>query len=719
MKMNILGRSSQKQVLGVLVDGRDLRLAHLSKEGGEIVILALESITLPHRIGKLRQRHPAAMPMGQDAESRDAFGFDDTSYTMDNNATEESEGDISGALINIFAKYPLKQLKIAVNIPEGQTTFYSFENDFGLKGKKLLKRLREEIGPLAGGTLDSALLDYFISPDGGLTAIVSEGNIPIIEELLDVKNFLPGSGPVFGLAGSNEIALVNLVRANLDLPSDRISTIVYIGCDFSRVIILRGNDPISFVQTIREGYQSPHVCQTIFSKILLEQEEAGLPEIHNVILCGEIGITHAYDFFKRQFPDSDVQTITSGILNTQYLKSEEISTFPNFAIPVALAWEALEIKNDQFIRANLLPTQIKESQKLFKIAWHGFALLGIIFVFVALLSYQGLSRLKEIRTLERTLKVEKERIESLQPELALVNQLQGTISDYRANLDFLDSLIVDPGKWSRLLAKLSRDFQEVSRIWIDNIKSDNNGFTMIGKSAARDRIPDLAQRFQDANLKRVTRVVSEEGEISYEFEMTAALPPPEDEDAATAPVPNPGKDRANSAGGSIDAVESAQPAPAKANEQGEAMQANGAAQPAGSPPPLSAEDPPASGSRARYQQGIDLIRAKKIENAVQVLEALIADYPQSVEVCAAYYWLGECYYSRGEYSKAAERFEKSLQYEKNTKREAGLIMLGKTYLKMNQKEQAKVQFETLLESYPNGQFSDIARNYLQSLSHEG
>ena len=718
--MNIFGKSSQKQVLGVLVDGRDLRLAHLSKEGGEIVIYALESITLPHRIGRIRQRQPVSMPMGEDAENRDAFGFEDSSYVMDNNSVEESEGDISGALINIFAKYPLKQLKIAVNIPEGQTTFYSFENDFGLKGKKLLKRLREEISPLAGGTLDSALLDYFISADSGLTAIVSEGNIPIIEELLDVKNFLPGSGPVFSLAGSNEIALVNLVRANLDLPSDRISTIVYIGCDFSRVIILRGNDPISFVQTIREGYQSPHVCQTVFSKILLEQEEAGIPEIHHIILCGEIGITHAYDFFKRQFPDSDVQAITSGILNAQYLKNEEISTFPNFAIPVALAWEALENGNGKFIRANLLPTQIKESQKLFKIAWHGFALLGIIFVFVALLSYQGLSRLKEIRTLERSIRVEKDRIESLQPELALVNQLQGTISDYRANLEFLDSLIVDPGRWSRLLAKLSRDFQKVSRIWIENIQTDHNGFTMIGRSVTRDRIPDLAQRFQDANLKRVTRVVSEEGEISYEFEMTASLPPPEEESAEATPLPNLGKDRANASTGSIDAVENAASAPADEKEKGADIRTRGSSQQEESTPsPIGTRDAPASGSKARYQQGIDLIRAKKIENAVRVLESLIAEYPESAEVCAAYYWLGECYYSRGEYPKAAERFEKSLQFEKNTKREAGLIMLGQTYLKLNRKEQAKVQFEMLLESYPNGQFSDIARNYLQSLSHEG
>ncbi|RJQ47847.1 MAG: hypothetical protein C4534_00475, partial [Gaiellales bacterium] len=272
-------------MLGVMVDGRDLRLAHLGWHGGEIVIHSLESVTLAHRLGRIK---PVKTPLttAPEPENKDVFGLEDPGLPPADEfgETETEEVDLSGALINVFSKYPLNKVRLAVNVPEGQTTFFNFENDFNLKGAKLLKRLREEISPLVGGSLDSAILDHFRSKSGEVTAVVCEGNIPLIDELLEIKNFLPGGAPLYGLVGSNELALVNLVRANYDLPAEEITAVVYLGCDFSRVIILKGDHPLSFVQTIREGYTSPQVCHTLFSKILLEQEEAGLPEINRILL---------------------------------------------------------------------------------------------------------------------------------------------------------------------------------------------------------------------------------------------------------------------------------------------------------------------------------------------------------------------------------------------------------------------------------------------------
>jgi hypothetical protein len=117
-------------------------------------------------------------------------------------------------------------------------------------------------------------------------------------------------------------------------------------------------------------------------------------------------------------------------------------------------------------------------------------------------------------------------IQALGPQLTYVRQIQTQLSNYSSNTTFLDSLIVDPGKWSRLFEKLAKDFQAVNRLWIDKIKSDPQGFTMIGRSLARDRIPRLAEGFNGVDLKRVTRVISGGGETAYEFEMTAIQPPP-------------------------------------------------------------------------------------------------------------------------------------------------------------------------------------------------
>jgi len=167
--MTGLGRNHHNQVLGVMVDGRELKLALLGRQGGELVIHALESATLNHRLGKMTT-HKTTAPAAQEEPGKDIFGLEDASdySTEDIVEAKPEDGDVSSLLVNLFAKYLLKKTSIAVNIPEGQTTYYGFENDFGLKGKKLVQRLREEISPLAGGSLDMALLDHFRAETGAL-----------------------------------------------------------------------------------------------------------------------------------------------------------------------------------------------------------------------------------------------------------------------------------------------------------------------------------------------------------------------------------------------------------------------------------------------------------------------------------------------------------------------------------------------------------------------
>jgi tol-pal system protein YbgF len=553
--MKIPGKASGKQVLGVMIDGAEMKIAQLGWEKGELALFGIESVILPARLGKIgtsTSHHPVEGIIGEES---DIFGIEDEDLEpdpiLDEEPEEEAEQqDLSGTLINVFSKYSLNNNKIAVNVPEGQASYYSFESEFGLKGKKLEKRIREEINPLAGGTLDTATINHFKTDSDGMMVVVSEGNVPIIEELIDIKNYLSTGIPYFCHAGSNEIALVNLVRMAIDPPEDQISAVVYIGSDFSRIIIMKGHTPISFIQAIREGYQSPGVCQTLFSKILLEQEEAGIPDIDQIILAGEIGIPRAVEFFEKQFPDTEIKPITPGPLDTSMLKAEEIALFPNFAIPVALAWEALDRKNSKWIHTDLMPHNVKDAQRTFKVAWHGIMLLGMIFLGVVLLSYQGFTTLGRIKSLEDSIRVKKASNAALQSDLIYIEQLQHKVNMNKSNLEFLNSIIGDPDKWGRLFDKLSVDFERVKRIWIEQIESSGDGFTLVGKALSRDRVPELAGSFDAADLQRVTRVISESGEIAYEFEFMANLPPPPPEISKEKAVTT---DQAASVGGRIEA----------------------------------------------------------------------------------------------------------------------------------------------------------------------
>ena len=133
--MNISSKASGKQVLGVMVDGTDLRIAHMGWEKGEIVIHALEAVVLPARLGRIGAAQPVA---AIDSEENDIFGIDETGSIKEPflDMVGPQDQDLAGAIINIFSKYNLGKKKIAVNIPDGQATEYSGESDVGLSGKK-------------------------------------------------------------------------------------------------------------------------------------------------------------------------------------------------------------------------------------------------------------------------------------------------------------------------------------------------------------------------------------------------------------------------------------------------------------------------------------------------------------------------------------------------------------------------------------------------------
>ncbi|RJP74396.1 MAG: outer membrane protein assembly factor BamD, partial [Candidatus Zixiibacteriota bacterium] len=483
-----------------------------------------------------------------------------------------------------------------------------------------------------------------------------------------------------------------------------------------------------------------------------------------------------------------------------------IAIFPNFAVPVALAWEALDRRNSRFLHTDLMPPAVRDAQKFFKVAWHGFALLGVVFGGMVLLSYQGLSRWSEIKSHQESIRLKQSTIESLQPEVMLVHQLQGEISLYRSNLDFLDSLIVDPGKWSRLFAELSKDFKIVNKIWIEDIQSDSSGFTLIGKSVSRDRIPQLSYLLPQTNLKRVTRVVSEEGEITYEFEITAKIPTP-------VPAPEPSTDRSTlTEGGAIPVpteetppaepvtenatepvtapvtepiseavapvpdmmpaetppapepapadipplpaqvevvthpaiyvagVVMGPPAPAPSTAQESAAMPPAASRPpvddpaavpaqAGPVQPASVRSLPAATRKVavqthpeaqdQYHRGIELVRATDTDGALAVFQDLVRDYPDSREAVPARYWLGECHFALKDFAAAAGYFQECLEFADNPKREAALLMLGQTCMRLHRDNDALRALVTLMEEFPESQYYDRAGAFIHQISNRG
>ena len=108
----------------------------------------------------------------------------------------------------------------------------------------------------------------------------------------------------------------------------------------------------------------------------------------------------------------------------------------------------------------------------------------------------------------------------------------------------------------------------------------------------------------------------------------------------------------------------------------------------------------ATGLQAQsLQDGVNDYYAERFKSAKSTFEKLIAANPNNIE---ANYWLGQTYFVRGQYEKAAKSFLEGYQaYPKSAKAPDYLLKIGSSLAKINQKEDACAVFAELKSKYPN------------------
>lgn len=162
----------------------------------------------------------------------------------------------------------------------------------------------------------------------------------------------------------------------------------------------------------------------------------------------------------------------------------------------------------------------------------------------------------------------------------------------------------------------------------------------------------------------------------------AAAPAPE-----AAPPPAPGE-----------IYPERQPRPLGTMPAGEAGAAPSAPPPAAAPGPV----PPAAGTpRQQYAQAYDLLRQGKYDQAEVAFSTFLAQHPQDPLTENARYWLGETFYARGNYARAAEVFVEGYQTSKTgPKAPDTLLKLGMSLSSMGKKKEACATFKEMSRAFP-------------------
>ncbi len=505
-------RGKTKSAIGLFVDGHEVKYAHLSRKGKSVIINELRSASL---ITKLEERQL------KDLSEGDAFGESGTdTFAIPTGAerTDTAE-DNNAVLLGLLAQHKPMSYVLGYAISEPSIYYHTIESDFGLKGTKLKERIIDELRKVRSVQPATDAIDVFYSSDRNLVCAVREDGISLYRSIEDIKPFLHNRTPRIPLIDTSDVALMNLARANYGFAPDEISAIIYVGVEFTRLIFLKGSEFFHFAPVLGEGYDSINIQNTVYSRLLLEQDNLGIPRIDRILLAGESRRIAFDEFLRDQLPEVDIQYLRTPYLDTSPLPAELQEQIPEYAVAISTAWKLLDEENPAFYPINLLPEFIREGQRTFKLGWHGYLLLLLIFFSTFYFTWQ-------IGKLTSTLSAREDLLNQKQEQLIENRNLQERINDideqigrYKVALSVYDTLVPGYDRWSRMLEKIAGGVDNVNSLWITDLKSaPGNEVLLSGFSIFRSRIPKISRLYENTTLRFVLQKdIREKTVYSYEL----------------------------------------------------------------------------------------------------------------------------------------------------------------------------------------------------------
>ncbi len=137
---------------------------------------------------------------------------------------------------------------------------------------------------------------------------------------------------------------------------------------------------------------------------------------------------------------------------------------------------------------------------------------------------------------------------------------------------------------------------------------------------------------------------------------------------------------------------------------------------AAGPVAAAAPLPPASDA---YRDAMELVRAKKFNDAAKAFDEFTVNYPDDALVANAMYWAGEVYLIDNKLELASERFSKVVEtYPKHSKTADATYKLGVTLDRQGKKDEARKVLSQVISQYAGKADGTVAlaKSYLDKMS---
>lgn len=110
-----------------------------------------------------------------------------------------------------------------------------------------------------------------------------------------------------------------------------------------------------------------------------------------------------------------------------------------------------------------------------------------------------------------------------------------------------------------------------------------------------------------------------------------------------------------------------------------------------------------------YQEGLEALKAGNDTLAEEKFNTVLSKFPEDNLAGNAQYWLGEVYYGRKDFAKAAVAFAKGFEKYKGPKGPDSLLKLGMSMRELKKKTEACVAFTSLPTEFPKAEAALLSR----------
>ena len=120
--------------------------------------------------------------------------------------------------------------------------------------------------------------------------------------------------------------------------------------------------------------------------------------------------------------------------------------------------------------------------------------------------------------------------------------------------------------------------------------------------------------------------------------------------------------------------------------------------------------------RDEYGMAIDLMRARKFQEAISSFQALIETFPNGRYTANCFYWLGELFVATGEKELGRQNFMQVINlYPDNQKVPDALYKLGRIYIDLGDMDIGQRYLSRVMENHPESSAAKLAITYSESL----